>query len=167
MFSPILATKVSRTVDIVTPFSCSAFNSSMLLIFFAAATPINCLPNPKKPSSRATKSASQLISIIVAWPWWTTVRITPSAAIRPAFLAAFAWPDLRIFSIANSTSPSVSTSAFLQSSMPAPVRSRSSFTSAAVTAIICKKMYWGTNYGSDCCTGKRTSRAHRRWHAWL
>ena len=54
----------------------------------------------------------------------------------PAFLAAFAAPLLRMLSIASSMSPSVSVSAFLQSIMPAPVRSRSSLTWAAVIAIV-------------------------------
>ena len=56
----------------------------------------------------------------------------PSAATRPAFLAALARPFLRSQSTAASTSPSVSLSAALQSIMPAPVFSRSSFTIAAV-----------------------------------
>jgi len=60
----------------------------------------------------------------------------PSAAVRPAFFAAFAWPDLRIASIAASMSPSLATNAFLHSIMPAPVRSLSSFTKAAVIAIV-------------------------------
>ncbi len=44
------------------------------------------------------------------------------------FFAALIAPDLRMFSIASSMSPFASVSAFLQSIMPAPVRSRSSFT---------------------------------------
>ena len=49
--------------------------------------------------------------------------------------AAIDW--LRSQSMAASMSPSVSASAFLQSIMPAPDFSRSSFTSAAVTLIVC------------------------------
>jgi len=52
--------------------------------------------------------------------------------VRPAFLAAAARPLVRSQSIAASMSPWVSPSAFLQSIMPAPVRSRNSLTFAAV-----------------------------------
>src|SRR5690606_36579878 len=52
----------------------------------------------------------------------------PSAAVRPAFLSAFAIPLARSQSTAASISPLVSASAALQSIMPAPVRSRSSLT---------------------------------------
>ena len=58
--------------------------------------------------------------------------IRPSAATRPAFLAAFDRPFLRSQSTAASMSPLVSASAALQSIMPAPVFSRRSFTIAAV-----------------------------------
>jgi hypothetical protein len=58
--------------------------------------------------------------------------IKPSAAIRPAFFAALANPFLRSQSTAASRSPSLSPSAALQSIMPAPVLSRSSFTMFAV-----------------------------------
>ena len=61
------------------------------------------------------------------------MMIVPSAATLPAFLAALAAPLLRMFSIASSISALASTSAFLQSIIPAPVRSRSSLTRAAVT----------------------------------
>ena len=59
---------------------------------------------------------------------------------NPAFIRAVAATGksalfLRNSSMARSTSPSVSMSAFLQSIMPSPVRSLSSFTSAAVMAI--------------------------------
>src|SRR4051794_27031626 len=55
----------------------------------------------------------------------------PSDAVRAPRLAACAWPFTRRISIALSRSPPASTSAPLQSIMPAPVRSRSSFTSFA------------------------------------
>ena len=51
---------------------------------------------------------------------------------RPAFLAADASPFLRRYSIAFSMSPPLSVSAFLQSAMPAPVRSRRSLIICAV-----------------------------------
>src|SRR3954451_2975541 len=57
--------------------------------------------------------------------------MTPSEAVRPPRFAACAWPFTRRTSIALSTSPFASTSAPLQSIIPAPVRSRSSFTSLA------------------------------------
>src|SRR3546814_13017882 len=43
---------------------------------------------------------------------------------------------MRIFSTALSRSPPVSSSAFLQSPMPAPVRSRNSLTRAAVMGVL-------------------------------
>src|SRR5262249_14529892 len=63
--------------------------------------------------------------------------ISPSAAIRPAFFAALASPRLRNRSTACPIAPAVSCSADLQSIMPAPVRSRSSFTICAVMLAIC------------------------------
>ena len=62
--------------------------------------------------------------------------ISPSAATRPAFFAAAARPFLRSQSTAASMSPSVSPSARLQSIIPAPVLSRNSLTSVAVTSAI-------------------------------
>src|ERR687891_572922 len=55
----------------------------------------------------------------------------PSVVVRPARLPACAIPRSRRSVRAASRSPSVSTSARLQSIIPAPVRSRSSLTSAA------------------------------------
>ena len=55
-------------------------------------------------------------------------RSSPSAATRPAFFAALDRPFLRSQSTAASRLPAVSLSAALQSIMPAPVWSRSSFT---------------------------------------
>src|SRR5215472_1700936 len=64
----------------------------------------------------------------------------PSAATRPALLAAAAKPFFLSQSTADSISPPVSPSARLQSIIPAPVFSRSSLTSAAVTSAICVKL---------------------------
>src|SRR5262245_39159054 len=64
------------------------------------------------------------------------MAITPSAATRVAFLSALASPCLRISSAAASRSPPTSTSAFLHSIMPAPVRSRSCLTASAVIVIV-------------------------------
>ncbi len=54
--------------------------------------------------------------------------------MRVAFLAAEAIPFLRRYSIAFSMSAAHSVSAFLQSAMPAPVRSRRSLIICAVTS---------------------------------
>ena len=77
----------------------------------------------------ATKSVSQFS--------WTSAF--SAAATRPLVadrsaprLAALAAPWMRSSSIAFSKSPSVVSSAFFASIMPAPVASRSFFTSAAV-----------------------------------
>src|SRR5260370_39280172 len=63
----------------------------------------------------------------------------PSFAEREAFFEALAIPFLRNRSSAFSRSPSVSTSAFLQSIMPALVFSRSCLTSAGFTSAIDQK----------------------------
>src|SRR2546425_4597726 len=55
----------------------------------------------------------------------------PSDASRPARLSALAAPFVRSTSTAFSRSPAVSSRAFLQSIMPAPVRARSAATSFA------------------------------------
>src|SRR5439155_18521715 len=62
--------------------------------------------------------------------------ISPSAATRPALLAAAAKPFFLSQSTAASISPPLSPSALLQSIIPAPVFSRNSLTSAAVTSAI-------------------------------
>jgi hypothetical protein len=56
--------------------------------------------------------------------------------MRPDFLAAFDRPFLRSQSMAASMSPVFSSSACLQSIMPAPERSRRSLIIAVVTAAI-------------------------------
>jgi hypothetical protein len=86
----------------------------------------------------ATKSVSQLISTITpALPpsaMWEP--IAPSDAVRLAFLAAAARPFLRSTSRAFAMSPVASTSAALQSIMPAPVSSRSWRTTSAEMLIV-------------------------------
>src|SRR5215813_2631485 len=62
--------------------------------------------------------------------------MSPSAATRPALFAAFDKPFLRSQSMALSMSPLTSVSAILQSIMPAPVLSRSSFTRLAVIVVM-------------------------------
>src|SRR5918996_2697166 len=60
----------------------------------------------------------------------------PSLAARPVRLAASARPFSRSMRLAASRSPPVSVSAFLQSIIPAPVASRSAFTSRALISTI-------------------------------
>src|SRR6516164_5103287 len=68
----------------------------------------------------------------------THVATSPSAATRPAREAAFDCPFLSSTSTALSMSPAASTSAFLQSLIPAWVRSRSSLTiPAVISAMTC------------------------------
>src|SRR5215831_10719918 len=87
-------------------------------------------------SLRATKSVSELTSTMA--PAWSLAAtpMSPSAATRPALLAAFDSPFLRSQSMAPSMSPLTSVSAILQSIMPAPVLSRSSFTRLAVIVVM-------------------------------
>ncbi len=138
MFSPIFATSARRRSSMVSPLSsllCS--NTSRDAGFPASVRPATAWAKPRKSCPRATKSVSQLISTIPAVrpsaDFSTTM--TPSAATREAFLSALASPCLRISSAAASRSPLVSTSAFLHSIMPAPVRSRSCLTESAVMFI--------------------------------
>ena len=89
-----------------------------------------------KSGLRATKSVSELTSTMTARLPSLATAMRPSAATRPAFLAALARPLVRSQSTAASMSPLVSVSAALQSIMPAPVLSRSSFTIPAVMFIV-------------------------------
>src|SRR5688500_9820201 len=91
--------------------------------------------------------------------------IIPSAAIAPAFFAALARPFFWMISAAFSASPPASTSAFLQSIIPAPVRSRSSLTIAALISGIAFTLtapalaVAGPGLGRDCArraAGRRT-----------
>jgi len=87
-----------------------------------------------KSAFTATKSVSQFTSTIEAtFPSSETYVLTnPSEAILPDFLAAAANPFSLNISIAFSESPPASFKAFLQSIIPAPVLSLSSFTICAV-----------------------------------
>ena len=86
----------------------------------------------------ATKSVSQFTSTTTperpSGSMWEP--IAPSEAVRLAFLAAAARPFLRRTSRAFAMSPVASTSAALQSIMPAPVSSRSWRTTSAVMLIV-------------------------------
>src|ERR1700678_4462607 len=81
----------------------------------------------------ATKSVSQFSSTRTPALVPSSSAVTrPLPAVRSARLPASLTPFLRRFSMPSSKSPSASARAFLQSIIPAPVCSRSRFTSAAV-----------------------------------
>src|SRR5580700_7957335 len=135
MFSPMVALASAMAVSTVTlptlaalTFSTSAPTSS--------ATWATILTSPWNWPLRATKSVSELTSTTTPlWPDVTT-PIRPSAATRPAFLAAFDKPFLRSQSIDACMSPAFSVGAALLSNKPAPVVSRRSLTIAAVIVAI-------------------------------
>src|SRR5215510_1521594 len=135
MFSPMVATADEIASATVSLPSFAALMASTSAPTFSATSAIvftrfwNC-------SLRATKSISELTSTTTPLVGPTATAIRPSAATRPAFFAALARPFLRSRSTAASMLPPVSVSALLQSSMPAPVRSRSSFTIAEVISAV-------------------------------
>src|SRR6185312_7521783 len=138
MFSPIFATSDRRRSSMLSPLSSFRASSAASEAGLAASVRAATLrAKARKSCSRATKSVSQLTSTMAAAraSGAFSMTITPSAATREAFLSAFASPCLRISSAAASRSPLVSTSAFLHSIMPAPVRSRSCLTDSAVMFI--------------------------------
>ena len=102
----------------------------------SSATCAIILTRPWNCSLRATKSVSELTSTTTPLVPAVSAPIRPSAAVRPAFFAAFDSPFLRSQSIAACMSPSFSVSACLQSIMPTPVVSRRSLTIAAVIVAI-------------------------------
>jgi hypothetical protein len=131
MFSPILAmVSAMASAMVISPtFAALIFSTSPPRV---SATFAIIFTSPWNNSLRATKSVSELTSTRTPCEPSTASPMRPSAAMRPAFLAALASPRLRSKSTACSISPPVSVSAPLQSIMPAPVRSRSSFTICAV-----------------------------------
>ena len=133
MFSPMVAIAdviASATLVPVDFISAARIDSSVPSV----VTAVSAMPRASawKSGLRATKSVSELSSIMTARLAWPTTAMRPSAATRPAFLAALARPLVRSQSTAASISPPVSVSAALQSIMPAPVWSRSCFTIPAV-----------------------------------
>ena len=136
MFSPILAILAVSASPAVAPSKGIALNSSMSVLTAVRARSASPSTKPMNSSFFATKSVSELTSTIAAFfPSSETAVLTrPMAAILPAFFAAFDRPFSLRISTAFSRSASASTRAFLQSIMPAPVISRSSFTSFAVTS---------------------------------
>src|ERR1700750_1727262 len=77
----------------------------------------------------------------------------PSVADRPAFFPAVARPFSRSQSEALLRSPPHSWSAFLQSIIPAPDFSRSSFTIAEVTSAMCGLLLAGLGLVACGCRG--------------
>ena len=136
MFSPSLA-MAAATSGYTGPFGAWSHATSAASPF-ALISVMMSLSNCWKSSVRATKSDSQFtstrtppeLSAVTAWP------ISPSDVARPAFFAALASPFLRRIVLASSTLPLASSRAALQSIMPAPVWSRSFFTSAALIAMV-------------------------------
>src|SRR6266403_2616610 len=111
-------------------------------------------------SLRAVKSVSQLISTStpILPPRWMYDPTAPSVALRPAFFPAVARPFSRSQVMAFSTSPPDSSSAFLQSIIPAPVFSRRSFTIADVTSAIAELLL-GLRFAAF---GRRLAAGQRR-----
>src|SRR5579862_2384482 len=138
MFSPSLATSPRRRSSRLSPASgCSAPSASTVAGPSRRALSATLKAKAPKSGPRATKSVSQFTSTMAAVRESAdlTATTSPSAATRVAFLSALARPWRRISSAAASRSPLVSTSAFLHSIIPAPVRSRSCRTASAVIFI--------------------------------
>src|SRR6202050_3929254 len=131
MFSPTLA-MVSATASAMVMLPARAARILFTSEPAPSATSAIILTRPWNSSLRATKSVSELTSTTTALFAASATPMRPSAATRPAFLAALAKPFLRSQSTAASRSPPVSPSAALQSIIPAPVLSRSSFTMPAL-----------------------------------
>ncbi len=130
MFSPILA--MVSAID-----SATVKLPALAALIFSTSVPTSSATSaiistrPWNRSLRATKSVSELTSTMTPFGPFSMMPIRPSAATRPAFLAAFNKPLVRSQSTAAWTSPEVSPSAALQSIIPAPVMSRSSLTICA------------------------------------
>src|SRR5499427_2229595 len=140
MFSPTLAMVSAIASSMVMP---PAFAARILSTFapVSSAASATILTRPWNRSLRATKSVSEFTSTRIPLPDLTATPIRPSAATRPAFLAALDKPFLRSQSTAASRLPPVSLRAALQSIIPAPVWSRSSFTRLALTFAIADRLY--------------------------
>src|SRR6185312_11248179 len=136
-FSPTLVTSHWRPSSTVGPWEVlAAFNASASFAPLLSAACATSSVNFRKFSSLATKSVSELISTSTPLPPSCASAMRPSAATRSAFLSALARPCLRNHSIDASMSPLFWVSAFLHSIMPAPERSRSSLTIAAVISML-------------------------------
>ena len=129
-FSPIVATlfAISSSTDFP-DWLLATFRESILSK--PTANSATFLTKFWKISFLDTKSVSEFISIAAPCVPFTQTAVKPSAATLPAFFAAAARPLVLSQSTADSKSPFVSNSAFLQSIMPAPVFSLKSLTSDA------------------------------------
>ena len=116
---------VTRAPTVFPPISASL---SASMVETVIATPAISPTSFWKSAFFATKSVSEFTSTATPWPFSTLTATRPSAAVRPAFLAAAASPLVRSQSCAACMSPSVSVSAFFASIIPTPVVSRSAFT---------------------------------------
>ncbi len=138
MFSPIFCTSFWRRASTVSPSSFMPESTAM--------SGGSCLPtNSASPFAKSTKSgffATKSVSVFTSTIAPTLlsgeiqVATAPSAATREAALEALAPPLMRSSSSAFCMSPPASSSAFLHSIMPSPVRSRSSLTIPAVISAI-------------------------------
>src|ERR1051325_9270242 len=138
---------------------------------FAEATCMaSSLASSLNSGVRATKSVSQLSSTSapIEPSWCTYDPMSPCVASRPARFSALTAPLLRSASAALSRSPPVSSSAFLQSIMPAPVRARSSATNfagisftVAISSLLAKtppSRRGAREGGGQCCHQERIGR---------
>src|SRR5260221_3331895 len=164
MFSPILA--IVSEIDSATVML-PAFAALSLLTSVPTdnATSAIILTRPWNRSLRATKSVSELTSTTTPFVPWTSKPIRPSAATRPAFLAALDRPFFRSQSCAAVKSPSVSLSAALQSIMPAPVDSRSSLTICALIFAITFSSIRHSRACSDHTRLRTATSVSRAWPA--
>ena len=147
IFSPILPINAFNSSARFLPFTDNAINASTFSGLLATKASKAKFAKFKKSSFLATKSVSQFTSIIAADlpPSKILVNTVPSLAVLSARFAATAAPFLRKISIATSKTPLDSSSAFLQSIIPAPVLSLNSFTCCALTAIKLIPCYYYVN----------------------
>src|ERR1700761_5000787 len=160
MFSPIvaMASEIAFSTVMLPALAALIFSTSART---SSATCAIILTRPWKCSLRATKSVSELTSTTTPLVSLVKAAIRPSAATRPAFLAAFDMPFLRSQSTAASMLPSFSVKACLQSIMPAPVDSRRSLTIPAVivamslSSFLSRRMRFDRRYPppTDAVTG--------------
>src|SRR5271155_2469939 len=145
MFSPTLAmVSAMASAMVMLP----AFAARILLTSEPAvsAAPAIIFTSPWNRSLRATKSVSEFTSTTMPLLPAMATPTSPSAATRPAFFAAFDRPFLRSQSTAASRLPALSLSAALQSIMPAPVCSRSSFTMDALIVVVVGSYFFGGHF---------------------
>src|SRR6476661_4822856 len=109
-----------------------------------------CSASAMNTSLLATKSVSQRTSTRVPTPSSALAATSPFEVVRPSRLVTPFWPLTRRISVALAWSPSASSRAFLTSSMPAPVCSRSALMSAAVKfAMVVLALFLGVEEGDE------------------